>query len=109
MGEAIDHWVRVASIEDIPDDGVKPVRTGGEDIALYKVAGEIFATDNICTHEQAYLSDGYLEGCVIECPLHQGQFDIRTGKAMCKPVTEDLRTFPVKIVGADIYLKLRND
>ncbi len=59
--------------------------------------GEIFATDNVCTHGQARLCEGFLEGHEIECPLHQGRFDIRTGRALCAPVTAPIRSYPVRI------------
>jgi naphthalene 1,2-dioxygenase system ferredoxin subunit len=66
----------------------------------------VYATDNICTHGHARLCDGFLDGHEIECPLHQGKFDVRTGKAMCEPLTTDIRTFPVKVEGGDVYVKL---
>ena len=56
------------------------------------------------THEFAFLSEGFVDGDVIECPLHAGTFDILTGKAMSPPVTEDLRTYSVKVEGDDIYV-----
>ena len=78
----------------------------GRDIALYGTEDGIHATDNICTHGHARLCDGFLEGHEIECPLHQGRFDVRTGKAMCAPLTEDLRSYPVKIEGGRVYLAI---
>jgi 3-phenylpropionate/trans-cinnamate dioxygenase ferredoxin component len=59
----------------------------------------------MCTHGKALLSEGFLEDGCIECPLHQGRFDVRTGKAMCAPVTVDLRTYGVKREGDDIYVR----
>jgi nitrite reductase/ring-hydroxylating ferredoxin subunit len=67
---------------------------------------EILATDNICTHAFALLSDGWLDGDCIECPLHAGRFDVRTGKALGPPVDEDIKVYPVRIVGDDIQVKL---
>lgn len=66
-------------------------------IALYNVEGTIHATANVCTHAFALLSDGWLEGDTVECPLHGGRFDVVTGKAMGDPVDCDLRVFPVEI------------
>jgi naphthalene 1,2-dioxygenase system ferredoxin subunit len=82
------------------------VEINAKSIALYQVDGEIFATDNICTHGNARLCDGFLEGHEIECPLHQGKFDIRNGKAMCAPLTEDIRTYPVKIEGDRVFIEI---
>ena len=68
------------------------VRVGEREIALYHLPGGDFrATDNICTHEYAQLSDGWLEDGCIECPLHAARFDVRTGKALCAPAEENLR------------------
>jgi naphthalene 1,2-dioxygenase system ferredoxin subunit len=70
------------------------------------VEGEVYATDNLCTHGAARLSDGFLEDGEIECPLHQGRFDVCTGKAMCAPLTEDIKTYPVKIENMRVMLRL---
>lgn len=91
------------------EDGVTGVNVDGVPIALYRLGDEVFATHGICTHALAFLSDGWVEDGKIECPLHQGQFDIRTGKALCLPVTEDLRVYPVKRDGDDILINLSDD
>ena len=99
-------WTDAAAFDELPEDDVMGVEVGGLDIALYSVEGEVYATSNTCTHGQARLCDGFLEGHEIECPLHQGRFDVRSGKAMCAPLTEDIRTYPVKIEGGRVYLAL---
>ena len=99
-------WQRVASSGEIDEGGVLGVDVDGSHVALYRLSGEIFATAGICTHALALLSEGWVEDGRIECPLHQGQFDIRTGQALCPPVTEDLRTYAVKVEGNDIFLDL---
>lgn len=101
-----NHWVDLISAEDVPEDDVIGIDIAGKSIALYQVEGEIYTTDNICTHGNARLCDGFLEGHEIECPLHQGKFDIRNGKAMCAPLTEDVRTYPVKIDGTRVFVDL---
>jgi naphthalene 1,2-dioxygenase system ferredoxin subunit len=99
-------WIDIASKADVTEDDVMGVDIDAKSIALYQVDGEIFATDNICTHGNARLCDGFLEGHEIECPLHQGKFDIRSGKAMCAPLTEDIRTYPVKIEGDRVFIEI---
>lgn len=99
-------WIRVARVDDIDDDEVMGVDVGGARIALYRSEGEYFATDNRCTHAEALMSEGYLEDGCIECPLHQARFDIRTGKALCAPATVDLRTYPVRRDGDDLYIEM---
>ena len=78
------------------------VTAAGQQIALYRDKGEFFATSNVCTHQYALLSDGYFEDGCIECPLHQGSFDVRTGKAQCAPVTEDIKVYPLRVEGDDL-------
>ncbi len=99
-------WIDIASKADVPEEDVMGIDINSKSIALYQVDGEIFATDNICSHGNARLCDGFLEGHEIECPLHQGKFDIRNGKAMCAPLTEDIRTYPVKIEGDRVFIEI---
>lgn len=93
-----EQWIRVVAVADVPRDDVVAVRAGELELALYSVDGAIFATDNMCSHGRARLCDGFLEGHEIECPLHQGRFDVRSGKALCEPLTGDIRSYAVKVV-----------
>ncbi|MEX8520394.1 MAG: non-heme iron oxygenase ferredoxin subunit [Leptothrix sp. (in: b-proteobacteria)] len=101
-----EQWIDAASRDVIIDGDVVAIRVDGREIALYEVEGEVYATDNVCTHGAARMSDGFLEGREIECPLHQGRFDVCTGKAMCVPLTEDIRTYPVRIENMRVLLKI---
>jgi nitrite reductase/ring-hydroxylating ferredoxin subunit len=98
-------WIKVAVAQELGNDEVKTVNVDGSAVALYCIEGEFFATESMCTHGKALLSEGFVEDGCIECPLHQGRFDIRTGKALCAPVTIDLRTCDVKREGDDIYVR----
>ena len=100
------NWIELAAVEAIPEDDVIGIDAGGKSFALYLVEGEVYVTDNICTHGNARLCDGFLEGHEIECPLHQGKFDIRNGKAMCAPLTEDVKIYPVKIEGTRVLVEV---
>ena len=100
------HWIDATAVNDVPEDDVIGILVGDRDIALYNAGGEIFATDNVCTHGQARLCEGFLEGHEIECPLHQGKFDIRTGAPTCAPVTEAIRSYPIRIEGGRVFLAL---
>lgn len=99
-------WVDAIALDELPTDDVKAVVAGGREIAVYTVGGAVYATDNTCTHGQARLCDGFLEGHEIECPLHQGRFDVRNGQPTCEPATEALRSYPVKIEGERVFLAL---
>jgi naphthalene 1,2-dioxygenase ferredoxin component len=99
-------WRNVAAADDVPPEDVIAVTVQGREIALYGVDGQVYATDNICTHAHARLCEGYLEGNEIECPMHQGRFDVVTGKALCAPLTEDIRTYPVKIENGRVFVAM---
>jgi len=99
-------WVRAAKRGDLSEGEPLGVEIAGRSIALYDIDGEVFATDNICTHAYARLSDGWLDGELIECPLHAARFDVRTGKVLDPPATEDLRTYLVRVVGDDVQVML---
>jgi len=100
-----EDWIKVAAASDVPVDGTLLVNFGAEPVCLYNVAGRIFATHDTCTHGQASLADGFIEGEEIECPLHQGKFHIPTGKATGVPCTEDVRCYAVKVEGGAVLLK----
>ena len=108
MADQQIQWVRVAAADDVESGSILGLVVNGQDIALYRIDGdEFYATDNICTHGQAFLSEGWLvDDCQVECPLHAGCFDIRTGKAVTPPVEEDIRTYPVRRDGDDILIGL---
>ena len=100
------NWVRVAAVGAVAEGEVVGTMVGGKRIAVYNVDGAFFATDDVCTHGAALLSDGWLEGCEIECPLHAGRFDVRSGKALCAPLTRDVATYPVRANGEDLEVRI---
>jgi nitrite reductase/ring-hydroxylating ferredoxin subunit len=101
-----EQWIKVAAVNDIREDGTLLVSCGEEPICLYKLGGRIYATHDICTHGQASLADGFIDGENIECPLHQGFFHIPTGKAVGAPCTEDLKIYSVKAEAGAVYLRI---
>ena len=101
-----ENWIDAAALADVPQGDVVGLLVNGRDIALYEVEGEIFATDNVCTHGHARMSDGFLEGREIECPLHQGRFDVCSGQALCAPLTENIKTYAVRNENLRVMLKL---
>ncbi|MFO0996541.1 MAG: non-heme iron oxygenase ferredoxin subunit [Alphaproteobacteria bacterium] len=97
-------WHRVAAKGDVKEDAALGVEANGCPLALFRIGDRCYATSNICTHEFAFLSDGYVEGEYVECPLHQGRFHIPTGKAQGVPVEDDVKTYAVKIEGDDVLV-----
>lgn len=101
-----DNWVKAADRSALGDGEVIGVVIAGHEIALYEMDGDIFATDDVCTHAYAKLSDGWMEKGEIECPLHAGRFEIKTGKATAPPCIDDVKTYPVRLKDGEIQINL---
>ena len=97
-------WVRVGPLADIDDEDVIRFDHGDRTYAVYRVAGKVYATDGLCTHEQVHLCDGLVMDHVIECPMHNGRFDIRDGRALGAPACVNLKTYPAKIEGDIVFM-----
>jgi naphthalene 1,2-dioxygenase system ferredoxin subunit len=95
-------WVVVATAAEVGVGAMIGTQGGGQSLAVYNVEGSYYATSNICTHQYAHLTDGWLDGNIIECPLHAGQFDVTSGAGLGPPITCNLRTFPVRVVDGKI-------
>lgn len=90
-------WQAAAPLAAIGDGAVLGVELGGIEVALYRMGDAVFATHGICTHALAFLKDGFFADGEIECPLHQGRFDVRSGRALCAPLTRDLPRYAVEL------------
>lgn len=100
-------WTRVARVEEIPEGEARVVEVDGDGIALCRVAGEFFAIEDLCTHDEGPLGEGTLDGHCIECPRHGARFDIRTGAATRMPAAAPVGTFPVKVENGEIFIAAR--
>ena len=99
-------WQRVGPADELDVEDVMPFDFNGREYAIYHTIDGYFASDGMCTHEDEALADGIVIDNVIECPLHQGRFDVRSGKALSAPVCVDLKTFPLQIHEGDIYVRI---
>src|SRR5215213_6681594 len=99
-------WQVAANEIDVREDQVIGAVVEGQRIALYRLNGEVFATSDVCSHQFALLSDGFVEGDCIECPLHAAQFDIRTGDLICGPATTSIASYPVKVENGQVLVDL---
>jgi nitrite reductase/ring-hydroxylating ferredoxin subunit len=95
-------FVRVAGRGDVPAGEMLIVEIEGEEIVLANVDGQIYAFGNGCTHRGGPLGEGLLEGDEVECPFHQGRFNVKTGEAVQEPPTEPIPTYQVQLDGDDI-------
>ena len=98
--------VAIGSASDVaPGDMIAGHLPDGTRVAIYNVEGQLYATDDLCTHGNASLVDEEsLEGCTIECGLHLGTFDVRTGKVLGAPCTKALRTYPVRNDSGTVWI-----
>lgn len=90
-------WIDVTTVEDFTSGTCRVVTTDETSILVFNLDGRYYAVENRCTHEEAELSEGVLEGDEIVCPLHGARFSIVTGSALTPPAYENLRTFPVRV------------
>lgn len=97
----------LCAARDVPISGGKRVELESRPaIAVFRLGDEYFAVDDLCTHAGASLSEGEVVECHLYCPAHSGKFDLRTGRALEFPATEDLRTYTVVVSGESIFAAL---
>lgn len=99
-------FVKVAKTADIAEGQVRAVHAGGFDLALFNLGGSFHALEDLCTHEDAPLSEGWVEGTEVECPWHAARFEITSGKALCEPACGDVRSFATRVVGDDLEVEV---
>jgi 3-phenylpropionate/trans-cinnamate dioxygenase ferredoxin component len=102
-----DNWIETCAANDIDDEDVMRFDHGRRTFAIYRsTEGEFFATDGLCTHEFAHLADGLVMGDIIECPMHNGRFNYKTGEAKRAPVCVNLKTYAVKVEDGRVFIRL---
>jgi 3-phenylpropionate/trans-cinnamate dioxygenase ferredoxin subunit len=97
-------FFKVAKVSEVPEGEMKIVFQ--DLVAVANAEGQFYAFGNICPHAAGPIGEGYLEGCVVECPWHAAQWDVRTGKALTMLATADIPLFEVRVVDDDIEIKL---
>jgi naphthalene 1,2-dioxygenase system ferredoxin subunit len=99
-------FMAVCAADEVPEGDVRGFEVAGRAIALYQVDGAFYATEDRCTHGLASLSDGVVDGELIECPLHFGAFNIRTGAAAAAPCSVAIRTFAVREEAGQLLVEM---
>lgn len=99
--------VRICAISDLEEGEILKAEVEGVGtLAVYTVGGEVYATDDMCTHAEASLSeDGFVEGFKVTCSWHDGAFDIRSGEPMALPCLDKLRTYAVTIQDDEVFVE----
>jgi len=103
---SIKSWQDLIAVTDLEAGDVTPVQIGTRNLAVYDTQDGITVSLAQCTHGAANLCDGYFDGINIECPLHQGLFDARTGKALAAPARVDLRMIEARVEGGIVQVKI---
>ena len=100
-------WVEVCDRDEIDEEDVIRFDHAGKTFAIYRSPDDTFhATDGLCTHEKVHLADGLVMDDIIECPKHNGRFNYKTGEARGAPVCVDLKTYPVKVEGGSVFIRM---
>jgi 3-phenylpropionate/trans-cinnamate dioxygenase ferredoxin subunit len=100
-------WIDACATDEIDEEDVMRWDHGGRTFALYHSPdGDFFCTDGLCSHEQVHLAGGLVMDHLIECPKHNGQFDYRTGEAKRAPACVNLATYPVKVEGGRVLVRV---
>jgi nitrite reductase/ring-hydroxylating ferredoxin subunit len=99
-------FVKVATVPEVPPGSAKQVRVNERQVALFNVAGTIYALEDVCPHRGAPLSEGVCEGTEVICPWHGAQFDLSTGAHLSPPATRGVAVFKVQIVGDEVQVEV---
>ena len=102
----MSNFVKVASLQEIPEGGSKLVEVDTVRVALFNLAGELYAIEDVCTHDGGPLVEGtVVDGCQVQCPRHGARFDIRTGAAVRFPAFEPTRTYAVRVENGAVWIE----
>jgi 3-phenylpropionate/trans-cinnamate dioxygenase ferredoxin subunit len=98
--------IRICPLSALPPGEALRVDAEPPIAVFHTEEGEVFAVDDTCTHQDASLADGWLEGCEIECPLHASKFNLRTGEVDAPPAKRPIRTHTVHVDDEHIWVEL---
>jgi naphthalene 1,2-dioxygenase system ferredoxin subunit len=102
----MSNWIDVAAEAELFEGAGIAVTPEGHDIALFKLADGVYAINNDCSHGNAKLCEGFMDGHLVECPFHQALFDVRDGAVTCGPASEPVKSWPVKIENGRVWVDL---
>ncbi len=99
-------WISVPKAGDMLEGTMLALSARGKHLVVYRTVAGYFATARRCTHQAADLMRGYFDGDVIECPVHQGRFNVCSGAALSAPATTPLQIYPVKVVDGEVFVEI---
>ncbi len=98
-------WIDVVAESSLEERGHVVVDVDGTDVAVFKIDGQCYAIEDVCTHDGAEIASGELDGDEIICPRHGARFCVKTGEVKCAPAYENLATFPVRVIDGKIQVR----
>lgn len=101
----MSEWIRVCAQSELLPGEYRNVYDGDTPIAVFNLDGELYALEDVCTHDGGELTGGVVEGREIECPRHGARFDITTGAVLCPPAYEPVAKFPVRLEDGVVYTR----
>ncbi|TBR40041.1 MULTISPECIES: non-heme iron oxygenase ferredoxin subunit [Dyella] len=105
MSDDVSNWVYVGTRSEMLPGEFRVVFDGDTPIAVYNIDGDLYAVEDVCTHDGGDLAGGEVHGFEVECPRHGARFDVRTGAVMCPPAYEPIASFPVKEAHGGIWTR----
>ena len=102
----MSEWVCVPKGEEMREGTMIATSALGKHLIVYRTISGYFATDRRCTHQAADLLRGYFDQNIIECPVHQGRFNVCTGAALSAPASTPLKTYPVKLDNGQVFVEI---
>lgn len=99
-------WHDAGAADAVAEGETVGVSVAGIAVALFRLDGEVFVLHDLCSHGQARLSDGFVEDGCVECPLHQGLVDIRSGAPRSEPIIDPVRTYPARVVDGRVQVEV---
>jgi 3-phenylpropionate/trans-cinnamate dioxygenase ferredoxin subunit len=100
-------FTKIARVSEVPDPGKVTLEVNDRLVVLVRLQGQFYCIDDVCTHDGGPLGEGQLTGFELACPRHGAKFDVRSGKALTMPATEDTAAHEVKVVGEDVWVRIR--
>ncbi len=101
----MSEWLDVAAADAVADGENVVVDVDGTEVAVFRIDGQFYAIEDVCTHDGAEIASGKLSGDEIICPRHGARFCVKTGAVQCPPAYENIATFPVRIANGRVQVR----
>lgn len=99
-------FINIGALDEFPDEGMRQVMVRGEPLGIYRVGESVYAIHDVCTHEEAFLTDGEFDAddCEVECPRHGSRFNVANGDVRILPATRPVASYQVKLEQGNVLV-----